>query len=306
MKTKNLWIVGLLSGALLLTAQSLADTCGDKKDKDNKAAFMTETQTLSTCSIDNNADCDKKKDDTTACDGKTNQTNKAAINLTNVHTDDSACGGEKKGCGDKPAADGTAGGSSFLAAADAEIGTDKAAEKDPNAAPLFTLTNQDGKEVKLADYKGKIVVLEWFNYDCPFVKAHYQAQTFKKLAEKYAKQDVVWFAVNSTHYTTAKANQDFAAQHKLPYDILLDTDGKTGKAYSAKTTPHVYVIDAKGRIVYHGAADNAPMGKTPANQTYVSYVEKAVDELLAGKVVSTPWVKPYGCSVKYPPMPAEK
>jgi len=306
MKTKNLWIVGLLSGALLLTAQSLADTCGDKKDKDNKAAFMTETQILSTCSTDNNADCDKKKDDTTACDGKTNQTNKAAINLTNVQTEDSACGGEKKGCGDKPAADGTAGGSSFLAAADAEIGTDKAAEKDPNAAPLFTLTNQDGKEVKLADYKGKIVVLEWFNYDCPFVKAHYQAQTFKKLAEKYAKQDVVWFAVNSTHSTPANANQDFAAQHKLPYDILLDTDGKTGKAYSAKTTPHVYVIDAKGRIVYHGAADNAPMGKPPANQTSVNYVEKTADELLAEKPVSTPWVKPYGCSVKYPPTPAEK
>jgi hypothetical protein len=116
----------------------------------------------------------------------------------------------------------------------------------------------------------------------------------------------VWFAVKSTHYTTAKANQDFAAQHKLPYDVLLDTDGKTGKAYSAKTTPHVYVIDAKGRIVYHGAADNAPMGKTPANQAYVNYVGKAVDELLAEKPVSTPWVKPYGCSVKYPPAPAEK
>jgi peroxiredoxin len=305
MKTKTLWIVCLLSVGLLLTAQSFADTCGDKKDKDNKAAFITDTQALSTCSTDNNADCDKKKDDTTACDGKKNETNKAATNLTNSQTDDSACGGEKKGCGDKPAADGTAGGSSFFTAAEFDTTPDKADKKDPNAAPLFTLTNQDGKEVKLADYKGKIVVLEWFNYDCPFVKAHYQAETFTKLADKYAKQKVVWFAVNSTHYTTAKANQDFVAQHKLPYAILLDADGKTGKAYSAKTTPHVYVIDAKGRIVYHGAVDNAPLGKIPENQTYTNYVEKAVDELLAEKPVSTPWVKPYGCSVKYPPTPAE-
>ncbi|MEN6306344.1 MAG: redoxin domain-containing protein [Anaerohalosphaeraceae bacterium] len=306
MKTKTLWIVGLLSVGLLLTAQSFADTCGDKKDKDNKSAFMTDTQAFSTSSADNNADCDKKKGDTPACDGKKKESNKAAANLTNSQDQDPACGGEKKGCSDKPAADRTAGGSSFVAAADTDTTPDKADKKDPNAAPMFTLNSQDGKEVKLADYKGKIVVLEWFNYDCPFVQAHYKAETFKKLADKYAKQKVVWFAVNSTHYATAKANQDFVAQHKLPYAILLDADGKTGKAYGAKTTPHVYVIDAKGRIVYHGAADNAPLGKTPANQTYTNYVEKAIDELLAGKPVTTPMVKPYGCSVKYPPTPAEK
>jgi len=173
--------------------------------------------------------------------------------------------------------------------------------KDPNIAPTFALQNQDGKEVKLSDFtdKSKIVVLEWMNYDCPFVKAEYKDGVMKRLAEKYAKQNVVWLAINSTNYAEAQGDQAFINEHKLPYPILLDKDGKAGKLYKAMTTPHLFIIDTKGKIVYRGAIDNAPLGKKPENEAYVNYVEKALDELLAGKAVSTPQTKPYGCSVKY-------
>ena len=176
--------------------------------------------------------------------------------------------------------------------------------KDPNAAAVFTLTAQDGQKVELSALtaKGQIVVLEWVNPECPFVKAHYQADTMtmKKLAEKYTKdKKVVWLAINSTNVTTPEQNQEFVKQHELPYPILLDTTGKVGKLYKAATTPHLFIIDDKGKIVYRGAIDNAPLGKKPEKDAYVNYVEKALDELLAGKAVSTPATKSYGCSVKY-------
>lgn len=176
--------------------------------------------------------------------------------------------------------------------------------KDPNIAPAFVLKNQDDKEVKLTDYteKGQIVVLEWINPECPFVKAHYQSDTMtmKKLAEKYTKdKKVVWLAINSSHFTTPQQNQDFIKQHELPYSILLDNSGKVGRLYGSTNTPHMFIIDGNGRIVYRGAVDNAPLGKKPQNENYVNYVEKALDELLVGKEVTIAATKPYGCSVKY-------
>jgi peroxiredoxin len=171
--------------------------------------------------------------------------------------------------------------------------------KDPNLAAAFTLPNQDGKDVNLSDFKGKIVVLEWINYDCPFVKAAHEAKVMKDLAEKYTKQGVVWLAINSTNYADAKSNGAFIKEHQLPYPVLLDKDGKVGRLYVAKTTPDMFIIDARCIIVYRGAIDNAPLGKKPKNEPYVNYVEKALDELLAGKTVSVPATKPYGCSVKY-------
>jgi peroxiredoxin len=171
--------------------------------------------------------------------------------------------------------------------------------KNPNLAAAFTLPNQEGKEVNLSDFKGKIVVLEWMNYDCPFVKAEYGANVMKDLAEKYAKQGVVWLAINSTNYADAKGDEAFIKEHQLTYPVLLDKDGKVGKLYRAVTTPHLFIIDSKGQIVYRGAVDNAPLAKKPEKEAYVNYVEKALDELLAGKAVSTPLTKPYGCSVKY-------
>jgi peroxiredoxin len=170
-------------------------------------------------------------------------------------------------------------------------------EKDVQA-PKFTLKNYDGKEVSLSDYAGKIVVLEWFNYECPFVVYHYEKpKTMAGLAAKYKDKDVVWLAVNSTKHLTTEKDKAFAEEHKLTYAILDDRSGKVGRAYSAKTTPHMFIIDAKGKIVYDGGIDNSPMGSKKKKAT--NYVDKALAELAAGKAVSTPKTKPYGCSVKY-------
>jgi peroxiredoxin len=178
-------------------------------------------------------------------------------------------------------------------------GKDKSGKSEKELeAPQFTLTNYDGKEVSLADYKDKVVVLEWFNYECPFVVYHYEKpKTMAELADKYKDKDVVWLAVNSTKHLKTKKNKDFAEKHKLTYPILDDRSGKIGRAYSAKTTPHMYIIDAKGKIAYDGGIDNSPMGSK--KEKTVNYVDKALAELTAGKAVSTPKTKPYGCSVKY-------
>jgi peroxiredoxin len=181
-------------------------------------------------------------------------------------------------------------------------------DKDPNIAPMFALTDPNGKEVKLSDFKDKIVILEWFNYDCPFVKALHQSGVPTEMLKKIDKKKVVWLAINSTYYATAKGNQDFITEYKLTYPVLLDPESKVGKLYKAKTSPHIFIINPQGKIVYQGAIDNAPLAKKPDKEAYVNYVEKALDELLAGKDVSIKETKPYGCSVKYPPTekPAEK
>jgi peroxiredoxin len=163
-------------------------------------------------------------------------------------------------------------------------------------APEFTLTSFDGKEVSLSDYKGKVVVLEWLNTGCPFVLHHYEnAKTMVNLAEKY--KDVVWLAINSTNSTDAKTNLDFASKHKIACPILDDRDGKVGRAYVAKTTPHMFVIDTDGNIVYDGAIDNAPMDRVEGEK--INYVDDALAALSTGKAVSIESTKPYGCNVKY-------
>ena len=164
----------------------------------------------------------------------------------------------------------------------------------------MVLLDHQGGEVKLSDHADKIIVLEWMNYDCPFVKPHYENGTFAELAKKYADRNVVWLAVNSTNYATVETNKALAEEHNVPYPILDDHEGKLGKAYNATNTPHIYVIDAKGQISYSGAIDNAPLGKLPEGQTeYVNYVDKALAELTSGKVVTLSETKPYGCTVKY-------
>jgi peroxiredoxin len=168
-------------------------------------------------------------------------------------------------------------------------------------APQFTLTNYDGRDVSLAEFKDKIVVLEWFNYDCPFVKYHYEtASTMVDLAKKYADKDVVWLAINSTNYATDETNKDFAKKNSIPYPILDDHKGNVGRAYHATNTPDMFIIDRKGKVIYLGAIDNAPFGKLNKGQTEkINYVDKALAELLAGKEVSVHQTKPYGCTVKY-------
>jgi peroxiredoxin len=165
-------------------------------------------------------------------------------------------------------------------------------------APGFTLSDSAGHEVSLGDLKGKVVVLEWTNPDCPFVQRHYREGTMKRLETAYADRGVVWLTVNSTHYMDAKASAAFAETQKIDWPILVDQDGAVGRAYGAQTTPHMYIIDGKGTVVYAGAIDDDPRGSEPASER-TDYVAKALDEVLAGKAVSTPETKPYGCSVKY-------
>ena len=168
-------------------------------------------------------------------------------------------------------------------------------------APPFTLKSFDGKTINLSGYRGKTVVLEWLNFDCPFVNYHYdKPKTMIKLANKYKNKNVVWLAINSTSHTTPEANKEFAEKQKLPYPILDDRSGRVGRAYGAKTTPHMYIINPRGRIVYDGAIDNSPLGKTPEGKELTNYVDKALGEMITGKMVSTKNTKPYGCSVKYP------
>ena len=165
-------------------------------------------------------------------------------------------------------------------------------------APDFTLKSFDGKTIKLSDYKGKIVVLEWFNYECPFVLRHYGNQpTMIGLANKYKEKNVVWLAINSTSHATPEDNLEFAEKRSLPYPILDDRSGTVGRAYGAKTTPHMYVINTKGGIAYQGAIDNDERGRKGPNA--INYVDKALAELIGAKEVSTTDTMSYGSTVKY-------
>jgi peroxiredoxin len=181
----------------------------------------------------------------------------------------------------------------------AEKKADKA--KVGELAPNFKLSCTDGKEVTLESLKGKIVVIEWFNPDCPFIVKHHKTHTtFNDLAAKYKGKDVVMLAINSSaegkqgsgKERNAKAKTDF----KMEYPILMDTDGKIGRAYGARTTPHVYVIDAKGVLAYAGAIDDDDSVDTAGKTNYAA---NAVDALLKGESVAKAETKPYGCSVKY-------
>jgi len=163
-------------------------------------------------------------------------------------------------------------------------------------APSFSLVDQAGKTHNLSNYVGKVVVLEWTNPGCPFVVRHYEAGTMKKLAEGTAKDGVVWLAVNSSHFTKPSETKAWAKKHGHSFPTLHDPDGKVGKSYGAKTTPHMFVIDQKGMVAYEGAIDADPWiedAKAP------NYVAAALVDLKGGKKVGKNYVKPYGCSVKY-------
>ncbi len=169
-------------------------------------------------------------------------------------------------------------------------------------APDFTLLAADGKTVKLSDFKGKHVVLEWFNPECPFVKAAHDTGPLKDLAARTTSTGVVWLAINSgaagKQGFGAEANTRAAEQWKLTHPILLDETGAVGHAYGASNTPHLYVVDDKGLLVYRGGLDNAPMGE-PDGGTRIAYLEDALAALTAGKPVTAAETKAWGCSVKY-------
>jgi peroxiredoxin len=172
-------------------------------------------------------------------------------------------------------------------------------------APDFTLTDSNGKTHTLSQYKGKFVVLEWFNHDCPFVHKHYDSGNMQALQKEYTAKDVVWLSINSSapgkegYYPAEKANELTQEKDASPTAVLLDEDGKVGKLYGAKTTPHMFVISQQGLLIYQGAIDNKPSPDAADIPTSTNYVKAALEEAIAGKAVSEPSTKSYGCSVKY-------
>lgn len=172
-------------------------------------------------------------------------------------------------------------------------------------APDFALKDLDGKEVKLSSFKGKAVVLEWFNPGCPFVQKSHALGSLKEAAKKHTKNGVAWLAVNSgaagKQGAGVDANREGAKTFSMDHPILLDESGDIGRTYGATNTPHMMVIDDKGTLVYRGAIDNSPdgEGESPTGGKLVSYVDEALAAIAAGKSPQATETKAYGCSVKY-------
>lgn len=172
-------------------------------------------------------------------------------------------------------------------------------------APDFTLTDTNGNEHSLSDFEGKVVVLEWFNSGCPFVKKHYVKGNMQSLQETYTGKGVVWLTVCSSG--PGKQGHDTAEGHNKKIEdwkikstaFLIDEDGKVGKAYGAKTTPHMYVIDSEGELVYQGAIDDKRSVNPNDIPKSKNHVREALDAVLAGDDVEVATTKAYGCSVKY-------
>jgi len=172
-------------------------------------------------------------------------------------------------------------------------------------APNFTLTDSKGEVHSLKDYRGKYVVLEWINYDCPFVKKHYNSGNMQALQKKYTAKDVVWLAINSSakgkqgNFSTEEIMKR-SAEHGAAFSAyLMDADGMVGKWYGAKTTPHMFIINPEGKIEYAGAIDDIKSTRVADVDKATNYIAAALDALLSGEEVTTPLTKPYGCSVKY-------
>ena len=179
------------------------------------------------------------------------------------------------------------------------------AAKVGEAAPDFTATDSNGKTQHPADLKGKYVVLEWHNQGCPFTKKHYESGNMQRLQKEWTAKGVAWFTVISSApgtqgYVTASEENDYVKKvNASPTAVLLDPDGTVGHLYAAKTTPHMYIIDPKGVLIYNGAIDDHPTpnpGDIPSSRNYVT---SALQEAMAGKPVSEAATRPYGCSVKY-------
>jgi peroxiredoxin len=166
-------------------------------------------------------------------------------------------------------------------------------------APEFTLKDSNGKEYKLSQFKGKIVVLQWTDNNCPFIKYHEgKAETMQATCEQFEEKGVVWLAINSASYCEEKAKEinEWIKEHTIPYPVLLDASGTVGHTYGAKTTPHMFVIDREGILQYQGAIDDDPSMDGDGTR---NYVEDAVNALLQGSAVAQKETKSYGCSIKY-------
>jgi peroxiredoxin len=173
-------------------------------------------------------------------------------------------------------------------------------------APEFTLPDTYGTSHTLEDYRGEWVVLEWLNYECPYVGKHYNSGNMQGLQEKYIEKGVRWFAVVSSapgkqgYHEPDEMNQLSKQKGSNAQAVLLDPAGEVGMMYGAKTTPQMYVINPDGVLLYNGAIDDRPSARPASLERAHNYLVAALDEAMAGKPVSTPTSRPYGCSVKYP------
>lgn len=173
------------------------------------------------------------------------------------------------------------------------------------AAPDFTATDSNGTSHKLSDFKGKTVVLEWTNHECPFVVKHYGSGNMQSLQKAATAEGTVWLSVISSaagkqgHVDGAKANELTKTRDAAPTAVLLDEKGEVGKLYGAKTTPHMFIVDKEGVLVYAGAIDSNPSPRESDIKDATNYVRQALDEIKAGKPVSVATTKSYGCGVKY-------
>lgn len=170
-------------------------------------------------------------------------------------------------------------------------------------APDFTLEDQDGNQVRLSSFRGKKVVLEWFNPECPFVRYAHTRGPLTEMGNSYVDRGLVWLAINSggpgKQGHGIEKNRETRAAYSMRYPILIDETGRVGRLYAARTTPHVYLIDETGVLIYRGALDNAPLGDLDEGQRLVNYVARALADLATGERVESAETRPYGCSVKY-------
>jgi peroxiredoxin len=180
-----------------------------------------------------------------------------------------------------------------------------AAAKVGEPAPAFSLNGTNGKAVSLADQRGKLVVLEWTNHDCPYVRKHYETSNMQSLQKESTGQGVVWLTVISSapgtqgHVSASQADELTSTRKANPTAVLFDPTGSAGKAYGATNTPHMYVVDKGGLLVYAGAIDDRPTSRKGDVQGAHNYVRAALQSVAAGQPVKTPVTRAYGCTVKY-------
>ena len=179
------------------------------------------------------------------------------------------------------------------------------AQRVGEAAPEFQATDSNGQAHKLSQYRGKFVVLGWHNNGCPYTRKHYESGNMQRLQKEWTGRGVVWFTVISSApeqqgYVTAQQENDYLKRmNAVPTAALLDSQGDVGRLYSAKTTPHMFIINPAGVLIYDGAIDSKPTTDQADIASAKNYVSEALAEAMSGKPVTTPTSRPYGCSVKY-------
>jgi hypothetical protein len=178
-------------------------------------------------------------------------------------------------------------------------------QKVSQAAPDFKATDSNGQMHELSEYRGKYVVLEWHNNGCPYTRKHYESGNMQRLQKDWTSRGVIWFTVISSapgqqgYVTAQQENEYMKRMNAVPTAALLDPQGDIGRLYAAKTTPHMFVINPDGVLIYDGAIDSKATTDQSDIATATNYVSQALEESIAGKPVSSPTSRPYGCSVKY-------